>query len=316
MLFMSNLSHSGESLPSEGAGWDLHCHTVYSDGTLSPQCLVEEAIKKGLGGVAITDHDTTAGWADAAVAARMNHFPLMRGSEITADHHNISVHMLAYLYIPDNPTLMNLFAQTRARRVERTKLMVEHLSQDFPITWDDVVAQAKEGGDTTIGRPHIADALVAAGVYPTRSDAFADAVSGKSKYFIPVKSPSVENVITAVKAAGGVIFIAHPAATSRNRVLLSDEDFHTFADLGLDGLEVHHRDNSPGQQQRLEKLAQNYGLLCSGGSDWHGAGKPNELGENTTDPQVIDEIVRRGTIDLVGVKHSGGFRRYHRGSGN
>lgn len=286
--------------PLGTAGWDLHCHTVYSDGTLSPKRLVELAQQKGMGGVAITDHDTTAGWADAGVAARANHFPVMRGSEITADHHGISVHMLAYLYIPDNPVLSGLFAATRAARVERTKAMVERLSKDFPITWDDVVAQTKEGDDTTIGRPHIADALVAAGVYPTRSAAFADAVSGRSKYFIPVKSPSVEDVITAVKAAGGVIFIAHAGATSRNRHLLSDEDFRAFASKGLDGIEVHHRDNSPEQQQRLAGLATELHLLQSGGSDWHGAGKPNVLGENLTQVDVVREIVRRGTTGLVG----------------
>ncbi|MCI1983452.1 MAG: PHP domain-containing protein [Bifidobacteriaceae bacterium] len=282
------------------AGWDLHCHTVYSDGTLNPEGLVREAQEKGLGGVAITDHDTTAGWADAGYAARENHFPVMRGSEITADHHGISVHMLAYLYIPDNPALQALFAATRARRIERTKCMVDRLAKDFPITWDDVVAQAKEGGDTTIGRPHIADALVAAGVYPDRSAAFAAAVGGRSKYFIPVSSPSVESVITAVKEAGGVIFIAHPGATSRNRFLLSDDDFHAFADRGLDGLEVRHRDNSAEQQERLAGIADRFSLLKSGGSDWHGAGKPNVLGENRTDPSVVAEIVSRGTIDLVG----------------
>lgn len=282
------------------AGWDLHCHTVYSDGTLSPKCLIDLAKKQGMGGVAITDHDTTAGWADAGVAARENHYPVMRGSEITAEHHGISVHMLAYLYIPDNPVLSGLFAATRAARLERTKRMVERLSTDFPITWEDVVAQTKEGDDTTIGRPHIADALVAAGVYPNRSAAFADAISGGSKYFIPVKSPSVENVITAVKAAGGVIFIAHPAAAYRNRFLLSDDDFRLFASKGLDGLEVHHRDNSLEQQERLARLAQELGLLQSGGSDWHGAGKPNKLGENLTDVSVVEEIIRRGTTGLVG----------------
>ena len=291
-----------ETTPKE-AGWDLHCHTVYSDGTYSPATLVCEGIAKNLGGVAITDHDTTAGWADASVAARENHYPVMRGSEITAEHHGISVHMLAYLYIPDNPVLTQLFADTRARRIERTKRMVDLLAQDFPITWDDVVAQAKEGGDTTIGRPHIADALVEAGVYPDRSAAFNGVISGRSKYFIPVQSPGVGNVICAVKAAGGVIFIAHPGATSRNRYLLSDEDFRSFADVGLDGLEVHHRDNSEQQQARLAGLADRYGLLKSGGSDWHGAGKPNILGENVTDPATVAEIVRRGTIDLVGKKN-------------
>lgn len=281
-------------------GWDLHCHTVFSDGTESPQCLVELAQKKGLGGVAITDHDTTAGWAEAGVAARENRYSIIRGSEITAEHHGISVHMLAYLYIPTNQQLISLFAATRAARIQRSQRMVERISQDYPITWDDVEAQAMHGGDTTIGRPHIADALVAAGVYSNRTAAFADAVSGTSKYFIPVRSPSVESVIAAVKAAGGVIFIAHSGARTRNRYLLTDDDFRVFADVGLDGIEVCHRDNPPAQQERLGHIARELGLLRSGGSDWHGDGKPNVLGENLTDPATVAEIVRRGAIEVVG----------------
>lgn len=300
MELMSKASLSAENALKTESGWDLHCHTVFSDGTFSPADLVSAAMAKNLGGVAITDHDTTAGWADASWAARENYFPVIRGSEITAEHRGISVHLLAYLYIPDNPALTNLFKATRDARIERTKRMVERLSKDYPITWDDVVAQAKEGGDTTIGRPHIADALVAKGIYPNRSAAFADAVSGSSKYFIPVRSPSALSVINAVKAAGGVIFVAHPGATARNRYLLTDDDIRSFAQAGLDGLEVHHRDNSPAQQERLAGLADRFHLLKSGGSDWHGKGKPNELGENVTDVDTVAQIVERGTIDVVG----------------
>ena len=144
---------------------------------------------------------------------------LLLGTEITAVDEDVSVHMLAFQYDPSNEHISSMFANTRAARLRRTKRMVERLSQDFPITWDDVLAQVKEGERTTIGRPHIADALVAAGVYETRSDAFADAVSAKSKYYIPTPSSSTHEVIAAVKGAGGVVVAAHAGDPQRNRRL-------------------------------------------------------------------------------------------------
>lgn len=131
------------------------------------------------------------------------------GTEITAVDGNVSVHMLAFQYDPLNANISEMFASTREARLRRTKRMVELIAQDFPITWDDVLAQVREGKRTTIGRPHIADALVAAGVYETRSDAFADAVSATSKYYIPTPSPTTHDVVAAVKGAGGVTVIAH-----------------------------------------------------------------------------------------------------------
>lgn len=288
--------------------WDLHCHTSYSDGTETPATLVSEAKRLGLEGVAISDHDTTAGWEDFRLAASALDFPVLYGSEITAQEPycfdgevmrgiNISVHMLAYQYDPNDSEIVAMFAATRARRIERTKLMVERMAHDFPITWDDVISQAGEGELTTIGRPHIADALVKAGVYETRSEAFADAVSPQSKYYIPTQSPRVIEVIKAVKHAGGVSFIAHPADTSRNRVLLCDEQIIEFAEAGLDGLEVYHRGNTLSQRSRLLAIAKDCDLLVTGGSDWHGAGKPNILGEKRTDRGVVKEIQRRGRIE-------------------
>ena len=131
--------------------------------------------------------------------------PLLRGTEITAVDESVSVHMLAFQYDPLNADISEMFASTREARLRRTKRMVELMAQDFPITWDDVLAQVREGKRTTIGRPHIADALVAAGVYETRSDAFADAVSATSKYYIPTPSPTTHDVVAAVKGAGGVV---------------------------------------------------------------------------------------------------------------
>ncbi|TPF85707.1 hypothetical protein BW13_09175 [Bifidobacterium sp. UTCIF-37] len=281
------------------AGWDLHCHTVFSDGTETPEGLVAEARRLGLHGVAITDHDTAAGWELAERAAREAGLPMLRGTEITAEDENVSVHMLGLQYDPRNVHISQLFASTREARLVRTKRMVERLAEDFPISWESVQAQVKEGGRTTIGRPHIADALVAAGVYATRSEAFAGAVSANSKYYIPTPSPTTHEVVRAVGEAGGVTIIAHPGDLSRNPRLLSDEQIERLVDEGLDGLEVWHRGNPPEQRERLLAIARRRHLLVTGGSDWHGAGKPNRLGENLTDDATVHEIVRRGAIPLI-----------------
>ena len=193
---------TGYVMPLEppAVGWDIHCHTAFSDGTETPATLAEQSKALGLKGVAISDHDTTAGWPEAEAAAHRVGLPLLRGTEITATDENVSVHMLGYQYDPTNQHITDLFANTRAARLQRTQRMVELLSRDYPITWQSVLAQVKEGSKTTIGRPHIADALVSAGVYRTRSEAFADAVSASSKYYIPTPSPTSHEVVAAVKS--------------------------------------------------------------------------------------------------------------------
>lgn len=281
-------------------GWDLHCHTVYSDGTKTPAEMIASAVASGLHGLAITDHDTTAGWADAAAAARRAGLPILRGTEITAADGDISVHMLAYQYDPDNTAITELFRATRAARLERAKRMVARLSEDFPIDWHSVLRQAKQGEKTTVGRPHMADALVEAGVYATRSEAFAGVISGASKYYIPTPSPSTDEVVRTVREAGGVSVIAHPGDRGRNTTLLGDGRIRALAGEGLGGLEVWHRGNADDQRRRLLGLADELGLLVTGGSDWHGAGKPNRLGENLTGDATVREIVARGAIEVVG----------------
>ncbi len=279
-------------------GWDIHCHTVFSDGTQTPENLVSEAVRRGLCGVGISDHDTSAGWHEAKRAAHEASLPLLCGTEITAVDGEVSVHVLGLQYDPNNAHITKLFDTTRAARLKRTQRMVQRLSEDYPISWQSVLAQVKEGERTTIGRPHIADALVAAGVYRTRGEAFAGVVSASSKYYIPTPSPSTREVVRAVSEAGGVSIIAHAGDASRNRRLLSDERIAALVDDGLAGLEVWHRGNSPEQRTRLLGLARHFGLLVTGGSDWHGEGKPNELGENLTDEATVEEIVCRGALPL------------------
>lgn len=284
------------SVDEQARGWDLHCHTEYSDGTASVSELLALAKQRGLQGVAITDHDTCAGWNDCFEACNDVHMPVLFGTEITAQARNgkISVHMLAYQYNPDDTVLAGLFHRMRQARLLRTKAMVEAIAADFPITWSDVLEQVKRGRDTTVGRPHIADALVQAGVYQNRSQAFEGAVSVTGKYYIPTPSPSVMAVIEAVKHAQGVSVIAHPYDTNRNAYFLSDEEIATYVQQGLDGLEVYHRGNDADARQRLLALAHKHHLLVTGGSDWHGAGKPNQLGEHTTSHDVVETMIHRG----------------------
>ena len=278
---------------AKASGWDLHCHTVFSDGTVTPRGMVEQAQQLGLEGLAITDHDTNAGWDQARQAAKDLGMPLLPGTEITAQDGRVSVHMLAYLYDSEDPVIAGLFAKTRDARLTRTRTMVERISRDYPITWQEVLDQVKEGSKTTVGRPHIADALVKAGVYSDRSQAFAGVCSSSSPYYLPTPSPTTHQVLAAVNHAGGVLVIAHPGAVSRNPVLLSDQQIAALAREGLGGLEVWHRDNPPEQRRRLLALAQRWGLLVTGGSDWHGQGKPNRMGENCTSDQVVAQIVDR-----------------------
>lgn len=290
--------HAAER-PELSRAWDLHCHTVYSDGTFTPAQMMALARSSGLSGVAITDHDTTAGWDDAVEAAQRLGMPLLRGTEITADDCDVSVHMLAYQYDPDDAGITALFESTRQARLRRARIMVDAISKDYPINWTDVMAQVKEGGRTTVGRPHIADALVAAGIYTDRSQAFAGICSSRSPYYLPTPSPTTHAVVAAVRAAGGVSVVAHAGDTKRNRILLSDEQIEALIDDGLNGLEVWHRDNGPEQRARLLGIARQRDLLVTGGSDWHGAGKPNVLGENTTDQRTVERIVEMGSIPLA-----------------
>ncbi|MDD6460867.1 MAG: PHP domain-containing protein [Bifidobacteriaceae bacterium] len=305
------LAHSGASddissvpdalLVSPREGWDLHCHTRFSDGTKTPEEFIRDAVDLGLHGVAITDHDTWNGWERATVAARKAGMPLIRGTEITAHVDHTSVHMLAYLYDPENAEITRMFAETRAARLARVQEMVRRISRDYPqVTWESVSAQVREGSQTTVGRPHIADALVAAGICSSRSQAFATIIKSTSKYYIPVPSPTPLQVTNAVKHAGGAVVVAHAGDRARNRHLLSDDRIVELIEAGLDGIEVWHRGNEPDQRQRLAGFARRYGLLMTGGSDWHGAGKPNLLGENLTPDETVQKLCEGRFLPVVG----------------
>jgi predicted metal-dependent phosphoesterase TrpH len=199
--------------------------------------------------------------------------------------------VLSYLHDPDNADVVAETARVRGSRLTRAQAMVERLAEDFPLTWDDVVAQAAP--DATVGRPHIADALVAAGSVPSRSAAFERILSPGGPYYERHYATPVLDAIRMVRRAGGFPVLAHPAAVSRGRIV-DDTAIEEMAQAGLGGLEVRHRDNPPGQRERLMRLAGRLGLVVTGSSDYHGFGKPNRLGENLTDVETLDAIIAQG----------------------
>lgn len=270
---------------------DLHCHSSVSDGTQLPEDLVAEAVSAGLGAMALTDHDTTAGWDAASAAVRGTGMALVPGMELSTRLGWHSVHLLAYL--PD-PTDADLLAETeriREGRRTRAEAIVRRIGADYAITWDDVLLHT--GAGSTVGRPHIADALVALGLASDRSAAFAGILHPRAGYYQPHYAPTPLEGVRLVVAAGGVPVLAHPATHGRG-VNLLEEDIAELVDAGLFGLEVEHRENTPDGKRALRRLCQRYGLVETGSSDYHGSGKPNRLAENTTAREVLERIVAAG----------------------
>ena len=244
----------------------------------------------------ITDHDTIAGWAEAiAAAADTGGIAIVRGTEISTTMQGRSVHLLSYLHNPENSGLVAAFARTKESRLARLKRMTTLLSADYPITWDSVLAQIEPGA--SVGRPHIADALVAAGVVPDRDAAFADMLSPRSKYYTRYEAPQTSEMVSLVRAAGGVPVLAHPFA-SRGRGMTDDEVIE-LVNAGLLGIEVWHREQDLAARQRALDLANSLGLWPTGSSDYHGFGKPNRLGENYTAEPVFAEIAALGALSVL-----------------
>ncbi|WP_104197542.1 PHP domain-containing protein [Cryobacterium sp. M15] len=270
---------------------DLHAHSSVSDGTETPAELVRAAAGAGLGTVALTDHDSTAGWAAASTAARAARITLIPGMEFSTRVQYASVHLLAYLFDPADSALLAEVTRVRAARLSRAEQMVARIGMDYDLSWDDVLAQTTPGA--TVGRPHIADALVARGHALNRSAAFADILHWKAGYFQPHYAPDPLHAIELVRAAGGVPVIAHPATRGIADVV-SESRLKTMVGAGLFGLELEHRENNPEPTARLYELATKFGLYVTGSSDYHGTGKPNRFGENTTAPEVLDRIIAEG----------------------
>lgn len=263
---------------------DLHTHSLVSDGTESPSEVIRAAQSAQLDVVALTDHDSMAGLEEAAETAAAIGINFVPGIEVSCTHHGISIHLLAYWPDPSHPDIVAMLAKTRAARIDRAREMVALIGADYPITWETLLEHA--GDAETLGRPHIADALVAAGAFATRDDAFARVLAGNSAYYVPHYAPPVLDAIRTFRATGAVPVFAHPGADQRGRVVSTDV-IKAMAGAGLVGLEVEHRDHSEVQRGRLARIAERLDLVHTGASDYHGTGKLNRLGENVTSPAAL-----------------------------
>ncbi|QCX78938.1 hypothetical protein C9F11_26640 [Streptomyces sp. YIM 121038] len=274
---------------------DLHTHSTASDGTDTPAELVRNAAAAGLDVVALTDHDSTRGHAEA-IAALPAGLTLVTGAELSCRLDGVGLHMLAYLFDPDEPELARARELVRDDRVPRARTMVRKLQElGVPVTWEQVERIA---GDGSVGRPHVAEALVELGVVADVSAAFTPEwlADGGRAYAEKTELDPFE-AIRLVKAAGGVTVFAHPAAAQRGRIV-PESAIAELAAAGLDGIEVDHPEQlayAPEAGPRLRALAADLGLLVTGSSDYHGSRKTVSLGEYTTDPEIYGEITRRAT---------------------
>lgn len=276
---------------------DLHTHTTASDGTDSPFALVKKALATGVTTLGITDHDSTAGWAEA-ITALQPQIQLVLGAEIsclTTD--GISVHMLGLLFDGEDEQMQQMLSDSRDTRLPRMRKMVALLQADgFDISLEDVYQAAPD--QATIGRPHLADALVAKKIVATRDEAFADLLHNESKYYVTHAAPTPADAIATIKSAGGVAVIAHPFASRRGQILTADS-FQDLVAAGLDGIEVHHRDQNAAEQQVLTEIARELHLVITGASDYHGTGKLNSMAENTTHPAQWEALEARASARRV-----------------
>jgi 3',5'-nucleoside bisphosphate phosphatase len=274
----------------EGAA-DLHTHTTVSDGTESPATLMAQAAAAGLWGIALTDHDATSGWAEAAAAVPETGVALIPGMELSTREGFMSVHLLGYLIDPLDAGLVEETARIRESRLTRAEEIVRRIGRDYDLSWDDVLAQTTEGA--TIGRPHIADALVARGHVATRSAAFDGILHPRAGYAQPHYAPDPLTGVRLIRAAGGVPVLAHPGTRGAEGVIPPPR-LGRLVDAGLFGLEIDHPENRADSKDRLRALASRFGLAITGSSDYHGTGKPNRLGQCRTAPEVVERIIDGG----------------------
>jgi predicted metal-dependent phosphoesterase TrpH len=276
---------------------DLHTHTTFSDGTDTPTQLINKALAAGITTIALTDHDSISGWQEATTALRPG-ICLVPGAEVSCQTlDGISVHILGLLFDSSNTELIDTLEKTRENRFGRMEKIIAKINEaGIEISMSEVLEQLSDGA--TLGRPHLADALIKKGVVASREEAFTQMLHNHSKYYVSHYSPTPEVVIKLIKDAGGVSVIAHPMASHRGRIISLDT-FGSLIQAGLDGIEVDHRDHSAEEKTQLISLAKESKLVMTGASDYHGNGKLNLLGEYTTEPAQWQKLEERANARRV-----------------
>lgn len=266
---------------------DLHTHSAISDGTDSPRELVQAAVAAGLDVLAITDHDTTDGWDEATQAANLAGLTLVKGIELSTRNEGHGQHLLAYEPNPTHPDLVQMLAEGSASRTDRTPAILTKIREaGYDI---DPAAVARFAGGGVVGKPHIADALVEAGICTDRRDAFDRFLLNGRIAHVERYQPDIIDAITIIVAAGGVPVVAHPWGRTKP---MDESRFADLAAAGMVGIEVDHQDHSREQRDALRGIATNLGLVVTGSSDHHGTGKvDHDLGCNTTHADQFDRLM-------------------------
>lgn len=271
---------------------DLHVHSNVSDGTESPTRLVFAAQEAGLDVIGLCDHDTFDGVAEAREAGRRIGLAVLPGVEMSTRYKERPVHLLGYGCDPWNRPLLLELTKLRVSRVNRLQGFLDKLSElGMPLTAEDV--QESKGLSPSLGRPHIADALVAKGYVANRDEAFAKYLGDGKPAYVERYATPIQEAIRLIRGAKGLAVIAHPWGPGAKDVLTGDA-LAELARAGLEGIEVDHTDHDPRSREMLTQLGARTGLIRTGSSDYHGIGKShNPLGINTTRPTAYQEIVNR-----------------------
>ena len=286
---------------------DLHAHSRASDGSEDPAEVIAQAAKAGLSTIALTDHDTVSGWAEATDAARSLGVGLIPGIELSTQildestgFEPHSIHLLGYLVDPDHPQLVDEMVKIRSHRDDRLQMMVDKLAADYPIDWLEVRAGIPDGAAP--GRPHIAEVLIAKGIVRDTTEAFQHILAADGPYHVPHYAPRLQRAIEIIRAAGGVPVLAHPLSRGGNPATdvsgpleQAIANYQRWFELGLMGIELGHRENDPALSPQLGRVADELGLIVTGSSDYHGSKKPNVLGEHSTTRGNLQRILEAAT---------------------
>jgi hypothetical protein len=271
---------------------DLHVHTYYSDGTFSPSEVVKKAKRIGLSAIAVCDHDCTDGMDECLSEGERHGVEIIPGVEITCESEGIEIHLLGYFIDKDARPLTDLLDKLRDNRIKRIYAMVDKLNRhDVGISPGAVFGMSSRG---SIGRLHLAMALYENGFVPSVKEAFARYIGDNSPCYVSRFNVSPEEAISTVLGSGGVPVYAHPGVMGRDDLIPS------FMKAGLRGLEVYHTDHSKKASAHYSELAEKYGLLATGGSDCHGAGKGRVLMGGVTVPYSVVDDLRKESQDVRG----------------
>jgi predicted metal-dependent phosphoesterase TrpH len=274
------------------AGIDLHTHTFHSDGTFSPRQLVELASERGLDALAVTDHDTTAGLAEAMAAGNRLGVGVVPGVEFSTVRDGEGVHILSYYMDVEDPDLVAELGRLREDRLRRGERMVLRLQElGYPISFERVREIARGGN---IIRPHVAQALVEAGVVPTLKDAFSpDLIGSGGRAYVEKHALHPLDALDLIHRAGGVCVLAHPG-TWRETSPVPEEVMGDLIEAGLDGIEAAHPEHLPEVEARYVAISEQNGLFWTGSSDCHGTRyDPVRLGSRITPPEQFERLRAR-----------------------